>query len=84
MAYLLQGPKLTEAENFLQDYADTVLFSTLAQEFIQVSQRERDRILREEEERQQRELEQITKTFRGGRKSTPSRTPSLHRGKKSS
>jgi len=61
MAYLLQGPKLTEAENFLQDYADTVLFSTLAQEFIQVSQRERDRILREEEERQQRELEQIRK-----------------------
>ncbi len=61
MAYLLQGPKLTEAENFLQDYADTVLFSSLAREFIQVSQRERDRILREEEERQQRELEQVRK-----------------------
>lgn len=49
MAYLLQGPKLTEAENFLQDYADTVLFSSLAREFIQVSQRERDRIREQEQ-----------------------------------
>jgi WD40 repeat protein/energy-coupling factor transporter ATP-binding protein EcfA2 len=55
IAYLLQGSKLTEAEDFLQAYADTMPLSSLAQEFIQISQAERDRLQREEEERQQRE-----------------------------
>jgi energy-coupling factor transporter ATP-binding protein EcfA2 len=68
MAYLLQGSKLTEAENFLQDYADTVLFSSLAREFIQVSQQERDRILREEEARLHRELEQERKARRAAQR----------------
>ena len=55
LAYLLQGAKLTEAEDFLQAHADTMPLSNLAQEFIQISQAERDRLQREEEERQQRE-----------------------------
>lgn len=55
IAYLLQGSKLIEAEDFLQAHADTMPLSSLAQEFIQISQAERDRLQREEEERQQRE-----------------------------
>ncbi|MCY7277780.1 MAG: caspase family protein [Phormidesmis sp. CAN_BIN44] len=55
LAYLLQGSKLIEAEDFLQAHADTMPLSSLAQEFIQISQAERDRLQREEEERQQRE-----------------------------
>lgn len=53
IAYLLQGSKLIEAEDFLQSHADTMPLSSLAQEFIQTSQAERDRLQREEEERQQ-------------------------------
>jgi hypothetical protein len=41
--YLLQGSKLAEAENFLQRYADSVPLSSLGQEFVRVSQAERDR-----------------------------------------
>jgi energy-coupling factor transporter ATP-binding protein EcfA2 len=48
LAYLLQGSKLAEAENFLQDYADLDLLSEVSQEFIQVSQKMRDRLLKQE------------------------------------
>jgi WD40 repeat protein len=56
-AYLLQGPRLAEAESYLQDYSDLGLLSNLSLKFIQLSQNVRDRILREEEERTQRELD---------------------------
>jgi len=56
--YLLTGLRLGEVETFLQDEADIVPLSSLAKEFIQESQEERDRLIKEEEERQQRELRQ--------------------------
>jgi energy-coupling factor transporter ATP-binding protein EcfA2 len=59
LAYLLSGSKLVEAEVFFESHAESVPLSSLAQEFIEVSRGERDRILKEEEERQQRELEQL-------------------------
>ncbi|MCL1468152.1 CHAT domain-containing protein [Argonema galeatum] len=40
-AYLLQGPKLAEAENFIQSYAETVALSSLAQEFVHRSIQQR-------------------------------------------
>ena len=58
-AFLLVGPKLVEAEHYLQNYSYLGLLSSLGREFIQVSQAARDRILREEAERQQRELNLI-------------------------
>ena len=58
LAYLLQGSKLTDAEDFLLLYEDRIPLSRLAQEFIFVSQVARDRLLKEEEERRQRELQQ--------------------------
>jgi len=60
-AYLLQGPKLAEAEAFLRSAAEDTPLSQLAQEFIQVSQSERDHLQRAEEARQQRELEALRK-----------------------
>jgi ABC-type oligopeptide transport system ATPase subunit len=51
-AYLLQGPKLVEAELFLQNHADTLPLSSLAEELIRVSQTERDRQQRREQIRQ--------------------------------
>jgi WD40 repeat protein len=42
-AYLLQGSRLTEAENFQQKYADTVPLSGVAQEFVQESIKERQK-----------------------------------------
>ncbi|GET41842.1 nSTAND1 domain-containing NTPase [Microseira wollei] len=42
--YLLRGAKLAEAENFLQDYSDTVPLSSLAKEFVQVSQADRRKV----------------------------------------
>ncbi|MGA9382401.1 MAG: hypothetical protein WBV73_26875, partial [Phormidium sp.] len=46
-AYLLQGPKLAEAENFSQSYADTVALSSLAQEFVHrsIQQRRKSRLI---------------------------------------
>jgi WD40 repeat protein len=61
MAFLLQGARLVEAKSFLQDYADLGLLSSLAQEFIQVSQAEQERLEKQEEERKQRELEAAKK-----------------------
>ncbi|MGV0023971.1 nSTAND1 domain-containing NTPase [Phormidesmis priestleyi] len=51
LAYLLQGSKLAEAENFLQTYPDTMPLSSLAEEFIQLSQTERDRLRQREQVR---------------------------------
>lgn len=42
-AYLLQGPKLAEAESFFSQNAATVPLSSLAAEFVRVSQADRDR-----------------------------------------
>lgn len=61
IAYLLQGSRLAEAENFLQDYGHLGLLSHLAHRFIQTSQQVRDRLLQEEEARRQRELAQERK-----------------------
>jgi WD40 repeat protein/energy-coupling factor transporter ATP-binding protein EcfA2 len=59
--YLLQGLKLAEAEDFLQRGSENVSLSSLAQDYVEVSQKERDRIRQVEEERRQRELEQERK-----------------------
>ncbi len=61
VAYLLQGPKLAEAENFSRQWAETVPLSSLARGYIIVSQAARDRLEQEQEERQRRELEQERK-----------------------
>jgi WD40 repeat protein/energy-coupling factor transporter ATP-binding protein EcfA2 len=63
-AYLMQGTKLAEAENFLQDYADLDLLSNLSSEFVDVSKKVRDDILKAEEERRIRELSQEKKARR--------------------
>ncbi|NEP10746.1 MAG: hypothetical protein F6K14_11125 [Symploca sp. SIO2C1] len=68
VAFLLQGPKLAEAESYLLDYSDLGLLSSLAQEFIQVSQAVRDRLIREEKERRERELEQSRKALKAEKK----------------
>lgn len=57
--YLLQGSRLGDAEAFLATYPDEL--STLAVELVRESERERDRLDREEKERIQRELEQEKK-----------------------
>jgi len=57
LAYLLQGTKLAEAEEFIQTYGDDLPLQRLAQEFVQASQVERDRIQQEENERKQKEVE---------------------------
>jgi WD40 repeat protein len=62
-AYLMQGTKLAEAENFLQDYADDLL-SNLSNEFVDVSKKVRDDTLKAEEERRIRELSQEKKARR--------------------
>lgn len=51
VAYLFQGRKLTDAEDFLQTHVATVPLSSLAQEFIAVSQTERDRLIQSERKR---------------------------------
>jgi energy-coupling factor transporter ATP-binding protein EcfA2 len=51
LAYLLQGSKLLEAEDFINRHRTNLPLSSLAQEFIQVSQTERDRQLRQERQR---------------------------------
>ncbi|EGJ35137.1 MULTISPECIES: caspase family protein [Moorena] len=48
LAYLLQGSKLAEAEEFRQLYTDSISLSSVAQEFILISQIERDRQHRQE------------------------------------
>jgi WD40 repeat protein/energy-coupling factor transporter ATP-binding protein EcfA2 len=63
-AYLMQGTKLVEAENFLQDYADLNLLSNLSSEFVAVSRKVRDDRLKAEEKRRSRELSQEKKARR--------------------
>ena len=58
LAYLLQGPKLAEAESFLGSATEGVSLSNLARDYIIVSQAARDRIFKQEEERRSRELQQ--------------------------
>lgn len=58
LAYLLQGPKLAEAESFLDSINEGVSLSNLARDYIIVSQAARDRIFKQEEERRSRELQQ--------------------------
>ena len=55
VAYLFQGRKLTDAEDFLQTHVATVPLSSLAQEFILVSQTERDHLLQSEQKRKHRD-----------------------------
>ncbi|RKZ52679.1 MAG: hypothetical protein DRR16_20685 [Candidatus Parabeggiatoa sp. nov. 3] len=52
--YFLQGPKLGMAEDYVNHYADKVPLSNLAQEFVQASQIERDRSIKEEENTQRK------------------------------
>lgn len=56
LAYLLQGSKLADAEEFRQRYADSIPLSSLVQEFILVSQIERDRIRKQEQVRKRWQL----------------------------
>ncbi|MEQ8962294.1 MAG: hypothetical protein RLP02_30940 [Coleofasciculus sp. C2-GNP5-27] len=65
-AFLLEGPKLLEAESFLEEYADLGLLSKVAQEFIQVSQAYQKRLRQQEEERQRREQRQTRRTIQVG------------------
>ncbi len=65
--YLLFGAKLAEAENFLQNYADQDLLSSLDQEFVRKSQAVRDRALKEKEE-QIAALEQVNAALKRERK----------------
>ncbi|NEP17057.1 MAG: hypothetical protein F6J97_09130 [Leptolyngbya sp. SIO4C1] len=69
-AYLLQGPKLAEAESFLADDASLGLLSGLAQAFIQASQQERDRAQQAEAARRQRELAHERQAARAARRQT--------------
>jgi WD40 repeat protein len=59
LGLLLQGATLIEAETYLKEYGNLGLLDGIAQEYIEVSQKVRDRILREEKERQQRELKAV-------------------------
>lgn len=62
--YLLQGLKLTEAEGFLENYADSLPLSNLSQALIAASRAERDRQRRQAEERQQRETDLLKKALK--------------------
>jgi energy-coupling factor transporter ATP-binding protein EcfA2 len=42
--YLLQGKKLNDAEQFIRSHSEKIPLSSLAQEFVKVSQQERDRL----------------------------------------
>jgi energy-coupling factor transporter ATP-binding protein EcfA2 len=59
--YLLQGVKLVQAEDFLQNYEQIISLSSLAQELIAASKVERKRLEQEAEEQQRRELEAAQK-----------------------
>ncbi|MBD2066004.1 caspase family protein [Leptolyngbya sp. FACHB-671] len=63
--YLLTGLRLAEAEKFLQDEADIVPLSSLAKELIKESRKERDHLVKQEQERRQRETEQQNRAIKG-------------------
>jgi energy-coupling factor transporter ATP-binding protein EcfA2 len=56
VAYLLQGPKLNQAELFLKEYSDLNLLSGVAQEFIDVSQQVNAEIEQREKNRKRRRI----------------------------
>jgi WD40 repeat protein len=62
--YLLQGAKLVQAEDFLQNHAQRISLSSLAQELIIASQAERERLQQEAEERRQQQLKAAQKLTR--------------------
>ena len=68
--YLLTGLRLGEAEEFLQDESKIVPVSVLAKELIEESRKESDRLITEEEERRQRELEQERKVRKSAQRLT--------------
>jgi energy-coupling factor transporter ATP-binding protein EcfA2 len=84
LAYLLSGSKLVDAEEFLQNHAESVSLSSLAQEFIEVSKRERDRILKEEEARKQRELQNIRQLLEEEEKARQAESKALEQERKAS
>ncbi|HEY9707135.1 MAG TPA: hypothetical protein V6D48_02900, partial [Oculatellaceae cyanobacterium] len=59
LGLLLQGATLIEAETYLKDYGNLGLLDGIAQEYIQVCQTVRDRLIKEELERKQRELKAV-------------------------
>ncbi|MBM0742878.1 caspase family protein [Phormidium sp. CLA17] len=61
LAYLLQGTKLAEAEEFIDTYGDDLPLQVLAQEFVRVSQAEGDRLEQQEKERHQREKDTLNR-----------------------
>jgi WD40 repeat protein len=61
LAYLLQGARLIEAENFLENDADAVIFSDVARELIAASKAEKERLIQEEEASRQQKLEAAEK-----------------------
>jgi WD40 repeat protein len=58
--YLLTGLRLGEAEKFLQEEADIVPLSSLAQEFIEESRKERERIQAERDRQRRRTIITLT------------------------
>jgi WD40 repeat protein len=59
LGLLLQGATLIEAETYLKSYGNLGLLDGIAQEYIQLSQIVRDRLIQEELERKQRELKAV-------------------------
>ncbi|GET35472.1 nSTAND1 domain-containing NTPase [Microseira wollei] len=59
LGLLLQGATLIEAETYLNDYGNLGLLDGIAQEYIEVSQKVRDRLIQKELERKQRELKAV-------------------------
>jgi WD40 repeat protein len=70
IAFLLQGAKLAEAEDFLQNYLYLGQLNRVAQEYIKVSQDFRNRLATEKEEQLQREQERSAALERALKKST--------------
>lgn len=67
LGLLLQGATLIEAETYLKDYGNLGLLDGIAQEYIEVSQTVRDRLIKEEleRERKQREMRNPLSRFLG-------------------
>jgi hypothetical protein len=67
LGLLLQGAPLIEAETYLKEYGDLGLLDGIAQEYIAVSQAVRDRLIKEEleRERKQREMRNPLSRFLG-------------------
>lgn len=88
LAYLLQGPKLGNAEEFIEKYANAVGLSNTGQEFVRVSQAKRDdllrqkeRLLQEEKERDQRERDQLKQLLEQEEKARQAESRALEKEK---